>query len=278
MVAGLPIAAVSDSNRWRALHAVSIPLIIVGIDSTILNVALPSIARDLHAASSELVWINAAYIIMYGSTILLSGTLGDRFGRKKLLLSGMTIFMIGSISSGLSATPLLLIAGRLIQGVGGGMLTPVSLSLVTAMFPDAGERGEAIGVWAAMMGVGIGLGPILGGLLLTWFPWGSVFFVNVPVVIAALIPISLLVPESKDAKARAIDGWGALLSILGLFTFFFFLIEGPERGFANPALLAVLGLAVALLALFVAVELHQKQPMLDLRFFQNMAFTSGWSR
>jgi len=265
----------TDSNRWRALHAVSIALIIVGIDSTILNVALPSIARDLHAASSDLVWINASYIIMYGSTILLSGTLGDRFGRKRLLLSGMMIFMGGSIWSGLAASPQLLIVGRLIQGVGGGMLTPVTLSLVTAIFPDAVERAKAIGAWAAMMGVGIALGPILGGLLLTWFPWGSVFFVNVPVVIAGLIAITLCVPESKDANASAIDGWGAILSTVGMFALFFFLIEGPERGFASPASLGALALAVALLASFVVVELRLKQPMLDLRFFQNMKFSSG---
>ena len=241
----------------------------------ILTVALPSIARDLHATSSELVWINASYTIMYGSTVLLSGSLGDRFGRKRLLLSGMLIFMTGTIWSGLAATPQLLIGGRLLQGVGGGMLTPVTLSLVTAMFPDAAERAKAIGLWAAMLAVGIALGPILGGVLLTWFSWGSVFFVNVPVVMAGLIAIYLLVPESKDAHAPAIDAWGAILSTAGVFALFVFLIEGPERGFAKPSLLCALDLAVALLACFVIVELYRKQPMLDLRFFQNMNFSSG---
>lgn len=272
---GVITVEAADPRRWKALYSISLPLIMVGIDSTILNVALPDIAKALHTSSSELVWINSAYIIIYGSTILLTGTLGDKFGRKRFLLLGMVIFILGSVWSGLSTTPALLIGGRLIQGVGGGMLTPATLSLITNLFRDDRERERAIAVWSGMAGIGIGFGPIIGGLLLTGFFWGSVFFINVPVVLVGLALIWRIVPESKDPQSLPIDGTGALLSIVGLFGFFFYLIEAPARGFASPALLAVLIGGLVLLGVFVFVEHRRRDPMLDVRLFQKAAFTSG---
>ncbi len=267
--------AEANPKRWRALYSISIPLIMVGIDSTILNVALPDIAKALHTTSSELEWINSAYIIIYGSTILLSGTLADKFGRKRFLLLGMVIFIIGSIWCGVSTSPNLLIVGRLIQGVGGGMLTPATLSLITNIFTEKKERARAIGIWAGMSGVGVGFGPVLGGLLLTGFFWGSVFFINIPIVIAGVILIYLNVPESRDPASPPIDTLGGLLSIVGLLCIFDYLIEAPQNGWGDPALLGILGIGIVLMGVFVMVEHRKKDPMLDVGLFRNMAFTSG---
>jgi EmrB/QacA subfamily drug resistance transporter len=245
------------------------------IDATILNVALPTIATALHATSAQLVWINSAYIIMFGSTILLSGNLADKYGRKGVLMLGMTVFILGSIWAGLATSPYELIAARLVQGIGGGLLTPATLSLITNIFLDPAERARAIGMWAGVSGVGVAAGPILGGLLLTFSYWGSVFFINVPIVIVGLFVVSRYVPTSKTPNAPPVDVPGALLSLLGLFAFFFYLIEAPERGWGDPVALGLLVVGVVLLAGFVVRELNTPHPMLDVRLFKKPAFTSA---
>ncbi len=271
----LPTSAQASPERWKALTAICIPIIMTSIDATILNVALPTIAKSLSATSAQLVWINSAYIIMFGSTILLSGSLADKYGRKGFLLLGMTIFILGSIWAGFSTSPYELVAARLAQGIGGGLLVPATLSLITNIFLDPGERARAIGVWAGMSGIGVAVGPIVGGLLLTFAYWGSVFFINVPVVIIGLYAVSRYVPTSKTPQAPPVDVWGALLSLVGLFAIFFYLIEAPERGWGNPLMLGALVLGAALLAGFVVRELRARYPMLDVRLFKKPAFTSG---
>lgn len=267
------------AKRRRALIAIGIPLIMSGIDGTILNVALPTIARDLDTTSSELVWINSAYIIMFGSTILLSASIGDKLGRKRMLLIGMVVFIVGSALSGLSDaidSATFLIFARALQGLGAGAIPPSTLSLIRAIYTDDRERARAIGVWAGMSGIGLAAGPILGGLILeATTAWGWIFYINVPIVIVGLLAISRTVPESRAPHAPPVDVVGALLSLSGLFALFFGLIEGPVRGWDSAPVLIAFALAVVLLVSFVRFELRTRFPELDPRLFGAAAFSSG---
>jgi EmrB/QacA subfamily drug resistance transporter len=265
--------------RRRALIAISVPLIMSGIDGTILNVALPTIARDLDTSSSQLVWINSAYIITFGSTILLSATIADKHGRKRTLIGGMLVFILGSVLSG-AADPIddanFLIGSRAIQGLGAGVIPPATLSLIRAIYTDDRERAQAIGLWAGMTGIGLAAGPILGGLILNaTSAWGWIFFINVPVVALGIAMIVRRVPESKDPAAPQIDLPGATLSLVGLFGLFYALIEGPVQGWGTAPVLAGFGVAAVLLVAFVLYELRAEFPELDPRLFKSAPFTSG---
>jgi EmrB/QacA subfamily drug resistance transporter len=268
-----------DSRKRRILIAISVPLIMVGIDGTILNVALPTIARDLDTSSSQLVWINSAYIIMFGSTILLSASIGDKFGRKRVLQLGMAVFIVGSALSGLSDainSATFLIFARAIQGLGAGAIPPSTLSLIRSTFSDEKERARAIGLWAGMSAIGLAVGPILGGLILnSTSAWGWIFYINVPIVILGQVMIRRNVEESKDPAAAPIDVPGALLSLAGLFSLFYGLIEGPVRGWDSAPVLVAFVLAVVLLVAFVRYELRAHSPELDPRLFLAAPFTSG---
>ena len=261
-------------GRWWALAAICVPLIIVSIDGTILNVALPTIAKDLQATSSQLVWINSAYIIIFGSTILLAGSLGDKYGRRRFLGLGLLVFVTGSIWAGLSTSAYSLVLARGFMGIGGGMIMPATLSLITNIFPDD-ERPRAIGIWAGMAGIGIAIGPLAGGLILTYFQWGVVFFVNVPIVAVGVIAVWLLVPKSRASDAPQIDVKGALLSFVGLLALFYGLIQGPSKGWSDPSVIISFALTVVLLTLFVYLELRTPNPLLEIRFFKIPAFTTG---
>ena len=265
----------ADANRWKALAAITLPLIMISIDVTILNVALPSISKALSTTSVQLVWINSGYIIVFGSIIMLAGSLADKFGRKLILMIGMVVFISGSILSGLSVSPNMLIFSRMIQGLGGGLVAPATLSLITAIFLDTKERARAIGVWAGFSGIGVAVGPILGGLLLTAFYWGSVFFINVPVVLAGLILIFLWVPESRNTTSPPIDFAGALFSILGLLGLFYFFIEAPRLGFSNSIVLGSIILGPLFLVAFIVLDLRKRDPLLDPRLFKKPAFTAS---
>lgn len=268
-----------DSHKKAILLAISIPLIMVGIDGTILNVALPTIAQDLDTTSSELVWINSAYIITFGSTILLSASIGDKFGRKRVLQLGMLVFIVGSALSGLSDTldsAGFLIFARAIQGLGAGAIPPSTLSLIRSTFGDEKERARAIGIWAGMSAIGLAVGPILGGLILnSTEAWGWIFYINVPIVILGQIMIRRSVEESKDPAAAPIDVPGALLSLAGLIALFFGLIEGPVRGWGSAPVIGAFVLAAVLLTWFIRYELRAEFPELDPRLFLSAPFTSG---
>lgn len=268
-----------DSRKRRILVAISVPLIMVGIDGTILNVALPTIAKDLDTSSSELVWINSAYIIMFGSTILLSASIGDKFGRKRVLQLGMLVFIVGSALSGFSDeldSATFLIFARALQGLGAGAIPPSTLSLIRSTFSDEKERARAIGVWAGMSAIGLAAGPILGGLILnSTEAWGWIFYINVPIVILGQLMIYRNVEESKDPAAAPIDIPGALLSLAGLFALFYGLIEGPVQGWDSAPVLIAFGLAAVLLFAFIRYELGAKFPELDPRLFLSAPFTSG---
>jgi EmrB/QacA subfamily drug resistance transporter len=263
------------SRRWWALGALCLSLVIVTIDTTILNVALPSLVRSLHASSSGLQWIVDAYTVVFAGLLLSAGSIGDRFGRRGALSAGLALFAVASATSALATTPGQLIALRALTGVGAALVFPATLSILTNLFPDPVERQRAIAVWAGTAGIGIALGPVAGGLLLRHFYWGSVFWVNVPVCAVALLAGVVLVPTSRDSQRHPLDPPGALLSIVGLSGLVYAIIEGPSRGWTSATVVGAFVGSIALIAVFVAVELRRTSPMLDLRLFSNPRFTAA---
>ncbi len=260
-------------RRWWTLAALCLTLAIIGIDNTILNVALPTLVRDIHASNSELQWIVDAYTLVFAGLLLTSGSLGDRFGRKGALTVGLVIFGGGSIAAAWSGDATQLIVCRAIMGIGASLIMPATLSILTNVFHDPRERARAIGIWAGVSGIGIAIGPITGGILLKHFWWGSVFLVNVPVVIAALVLGRFLIPTSRDPHAHRLDLVGAGLSIVGLSALLYAIIEGPTRGWTDTGVLAAFGGAVVVLTAFVLWELRSKLPMIDVSLFRNPRFT-----
>ncbi|HEY2303794.1 MAG TPA: DHA2 family efflux MFS transporter permease subunit, partial [Acidimicrobiales bacterium] len=249
--------------------------IVVTIDTTILNVALPSLVRDLHATSSELQWIVDAYTVVFAGLLLSAGSLGDRFGRRGVLTAGLALFAVASGASALATSSSQLIALRALTGVGAALVFPATLSILTNVFPNPVERQRAIAVWAGTAGIGIGLGPVAGGVLLRHFYWGSVFWVNVPVCALALVAGLLIVPTSRDAEEVPLDPPGALLSIVGLSGLVYAIIEGPSRGWTSGVVVGAFVGSLAVLGIFTFVELHRRHPMLDLRLFKNPRFTAA---
>jgi EmrB/QacA subfamily drug resistance transporter len=261
-------------RRWWALLVLSLSLVVIGMDNTILNVALPTLVRDLDATASQLQWIVDSYVLVFAGLLLTMGALGDRFGRKVALDAGLVIFVVSSVASAFAGSAEMLIATRALMGIGGALIMPSTLSIITATFPSE-ERGRAIAAWAAMAGLGIIAGPVIGGWLLEHFWWGSVFLVNVPVVGLALIVGLRLVPESRDPNATPLDPVGALLSIAGLTALVYGIIEAPENGWTDSITLSAVGIAAVLLAVFVAWELRSAHPMLQMSFFRNPRFSAA---
>jgi EmrB/QacA subfamily drug resistance transporter len=261
-------------RRWWTLLVLCLSLMVITLDNTILNVAVPTLVRDMQASTSELQWIIDSYTLVFAGMLLTAGSLGDRFGRKGALQVGLVIFGLGSALSAFATTPGHLIATRALMGVGGAFIMPSTLSILTHVFP-AEERGRAIGVWAGVSGLGIALGPLLGGLLVEHIGWEAVFWVNVPVVVLALISGAVLVPSSKDPSAPRLDPVGALLSIAGLSALVFGLIEAPAKGWTSTETLLAMGLGLVLLVVFAVWELRCDHPMLDVSFFRNPRFSAA---
>jgi MFS transporter, DHA2 family, multidrug resistance protein len=260
------------ARRWRTLAVLSLSLLIIGLDNTILNVALPSLQEAFDASTSTLQWMVDAYMLVFAGLLLTMGTLGDRFGRKLALQTGLVLFGGGSLAVLAVQTSGQLIAMRGVMGIGGALIMPATLSIISNVFPRE-ERGKAIAIWSAMAAAGIGLGPLMGGLLLEWFDWQSVFMVNVPVAAAALLLGFRLVPESRDPSPGTFDVPGAGLSIATLGSLVYSIIEAPERGWTDPIVLGGLAAAVVLGVAFVAWELKTDEPMLNLSFFRNRRFS-----
>ena len=252
-------------------------VVIVNLDNTILNVALPTLVRKLHATSSELQWIVDSYAMVFAGLVLVGGSLADRFGRKRFFLMGLAVFGCGSIGAAFSGSVHLLIGWRAVMGVGAALTMPATLSIINDVFRDPAERARAIGAWAGAAGLGIALGPITGGLLLSRFWWGSVFLVNVPIVIAGILGALMLVPDSKNPAAKPPDPVGATLSIVGLGLLLWAIIEAPTRGWSSPAVVGAGAASLAVLAGFVAWEAHSKHPMLKLEFFRDRRFSAAAS-
>jgi EmrB/QacA subfamily drug resistance transporter len=269
-----PEAAKIHARRWWTLAVLCFSLLVIGMDNTILNVALPTIQKDLGATASQLQWIVDAYTIVYASILLTTGSLGDRFGRKGILTAGLVVFGVGSVLSAFSSSAGELIAFRAVAGLGGAMIMPATLSILTNVFGPE-ERGRAIGIWAGVSGIGIVVGPVVGGWLLARYFWGSVFFVNVPVVITALVAGHYLIPTSKDPAAPRLDPLGTVLGSLGLGALLYGVIQAPAQGWGDPTVLAGFGLGLALLGSFIGWELHCSHPMLEVRFFRNRRFSGA---
>ncbi|PJF41424.1 MAG: DHA2 family efflux MFS transporter permease subunit [Chloroflexi bacterium] len=262
------------ATRWTGLIFIGISLIVISLDNTILNVAIPSISRDLGATASELQWIVDAYILIFASLLLTLGAIGDRFGRKRLLKIGLVWFGIGSLAAALAPSTEALIAARAFLGIGGAMIMPSTLSIISATFPPM-ERPKAIAIWAAIFGLGVGIGPVVGGALLTQFEWNSVFLVNLPVVSIALYGVTKYLGESKDDNAPRVDFPGVVLSIIGLFALIFAIIEAGVKGWTDTQVLIAFGVAAVLLTLFAIWEAKNPDAMLPLHFFKNMSFTGA---
>jgi EmrB/QacA subfamily drug resistance transporter len=260
------------ARRWKTLAVLSLSLLIIGLDNTVLNVALPTLQTHFSASGSTLQWIVDAYLLSFAGVLLTMGTLGDRFGRKRALQSGLVLFGVASVLAAFARSADQLIVLRAAMGIGGAMIMPATLSVIMDVFPRE-ERGKAIGIWSAIAGVGIGLGPFVGGLLLEFSSWSSVFWLNVPIVGIALVAGLVLVPESRDPKPGAFDLPGAGLSIATLVTLVYAIIEATPRGWTDPLVLGCFAASAVLAAAFVAWERRVASPMLPLRFFANPSFT-----
>lgn len=261
-------------RRWWTLGVMALSLLVIGLDNTILNVALPTLVRDLGATSSQLQWMVDAYILVFAGLLLTMGALGDRFGRRRALTVGLILFGLGSTGAAFSQSANMLIATRAAMGIGGALIMPSTLSIITNVFSGE-ERGRAIAAWAAVSGLGIIGGPVLGGWLLEHFWWGSVFLVNVPIVILAVVAGRYLVPESKDPSATPLDPVGAGLSIAGLSALVYAIIEAPANGWTEPLILTAFTLAAVLLGALVWWELRTPHPMLQMSFFKNPRFSAA---
>ena len=262
-------------RRWWALGVLCFSLLVIGLDNTILNVALPHLQDSLGATNSQLQWIVDGYTIVYAGLLLTTGALGDKFGRKGALSLGLVVFGVFSAISAFATSAPMLIATRSLMGIGGALIMPATLSLVTNVFTEPRERARAIGIWAGVAGAGVAVGPIVGGFLMSKFWWGSVFLVNVPVVILALIGGRLFLPTSKDPTAPRLDPVGAVLSTAGLVSLLWGLIEAPSKGWGSHSIMTAFILGFVILALFIAWELHSDHPMLEIRFFKNRRFSAA---
>jgi EmrB/QacA subfamily drug resistance transporter len=265
----------TQPHRWRILAVCCLSLFIVGLDVTAVNVALPSIGRDLDAGISGLQWTVDAYTLVLASLLMLAGSTGDRLGRKRVFLAGLGVFSLASLLCSLAPNVELLVAFRVLQAVGGSMLNPVAMSIIANTFTDPRERAQAVGVWGAVFGISMALGPIVGGTVVDAFGWRPIFWINLPVGLAAIALTLRLVPESRAPRARRFDPVGQLLVIVLLAALTFGIIEAPERGWSSPPIVAAFAAAAAALAGLLVYEPRREEPLIDLRFFRSTPFASA---
>jgi MFS transporter, DHA2 family, multidrug resistance protein len=265
----------ADRRRWIALGVLCLSLLAIVVDNTIVNVALPTLVRELDADVTGLQWVVDAYTLVFAALLLLAGALGDRFGRRRTLLAGLAVFGAASAAAASAGGVDGLIVARAIMGAGAAFVMPATLSLIISVFEDARERAMAIGIWAATAGLGVALGPVVGGVLLDRFWWGSIFLVNVPLCAVAIAVGRTVVPESRDPVARRLDWPGAALSGAGLVVLVWAIIEAPSHGWASARVLAAGALAAALLLAFVHRQRRAAEPLLDVRLFRDPRFTAA---
>jgi len=250
-------------------------LLIVGIDVTIVNVALPSIGKGLHASLSDLQWTVDAYTLVLGSLLMASGSTADRFGRRRVFQTGLVLFTLGSLLCSLSTSVMALVIFRCMQALGGSMLNPVALSIISNTFTERRARARAMGIWGAVFGVSLALGPVLGGVLVTSLSWRAIFWINIPIGVAAIILTQLFVPESKAGTARRFDPWGQVLVIAMLVTLTYAVIEGPSRGWGSPLIVTMFAVAAGTAVALALVESRREQPLLEVRFFRSLPFSGA---
>ncbi len=268
----------SELTRQRRVAVLAIccmSLLLVGLDNTIVNVALPAIGRDLSASVSGLQWTVDAYTLVLATLLMLSGSTADRFGRKRIFVLGLALFSVGSLLCSVAPGLGWLVAFRAMQAVGGSMLNPVAMSIITNVFTDPRERAQAIGIWGGVIGISLALGPIVGGLLVDTIGWRSIFWVNVPVGLLAIALTLRYVPESKAVRARRLDPVGQLLVLVLFGSVTYAIIEGPRLGWTSAASLALFGVALASLVGLLRYEPRRREPLIDLRFFRSAPFSGA---
>jgi EmrB/QacA subfamily drug resistance transporter len=270
-----PGADLTRRRQVAALATVCVSLMVITIDVTILNVALPTLATELDGDTSALQWFINGYELVFAGLLLTAGALADRFGRRRILTIGLIVFGAASAASALAESAGELIAARVAMGAGGALVLPATLSIVTNVFTEPGPRSRAIAVWTGVAALGLGLGPLVGGGLLEHFYWGSVFVVNVPVVIGAIVAGRLTVPESRAPAARRLDPVGAGLSVVGLSSLLYAITEGPGKGWSSATIMASFVIAGLAIVAFVAWERRATAPMLDLSFFSDARFSAA---
>ena len=269
-------ALLAEENRkWWTLAAVAFGLFMIMLDNTVVNVALPSIERDLHVSISSLEWVVTAYALTFAALLITGGKLGDLFGRRRIFVVGIAIFTLSSLACGLAPSAGFLIGARAVQGVGAALMNPASLSIITATFPPR-ERGQAIGIWAGVSAMALAIGPLIGGLIVDNINWNWIFFINVPVGVAGIVVSQLVIKESRDTShEQSIDLPGLITSSAGLFALTYGLIEGNRHGWTSPEIVGLFSAAAALLVAFVLLERYQRLPMLDLSLFRIGSFTGS---
>ncbi|MCU1351423.1 MAG: hypothetical protein JWM05_632 [Acidimicrobiales bacterium] len=264
----------THERRWKILGVLCLSLLIVTIGNSSLNVAIPTLSRVLGATTSQLQWVIAVYSLVFAGLLFSTGALGDRFGRKGALQAGLVLYLLACIGATMSHSMWQLIAFRGAMGVGAALIMPSTLSILVNVFPPH-ERTKAIAIWASVTGGAGAIGPVASGWLLGHYWYGSVFLVNIPILLAALVGGWYLVPKSKDPQQGKLDPMGAVLSVIGISALVYGLIEAPDRGWAAPVTLAAFGIGIVVLAAFVAWEHRQDEPMLDISYFRNPAFSTG---
>jgi EmrB/QacA subfamily drug resistance transporter len=265
----------SRARRRLILAICCMSLLIVGLDNTIVNVALPSIGRELHTGVAGLQWTVDAYTLVLASLLMLSGSMGDRLGRRRVFQTGLVLFTLGSLLCSAAPTLGWLIAFRMLQAVGGSMLNPVAMSIIRNVFTDPRERAQAIGMWGATVGISLALGPVVGGALVLSAGWRSIFWINIPVGLAALALTMRFVPESRAPRPRRLDPVGQALVIVLLSSLTYAIIEAPSAGWLSTQSIALFALAAAAVTCLIAYESRRSEPLLELRFFRSVPFSSA---
>jgi len=264
-----------ENKKWWTLAAVAFGLFMIMLDNTVVNVALPSIARDLKISISQLEWIVTGYALVFAALLITGGKLADMFGRRRIFVIGLAVFSLSSLACGLAPSSGFLIGARMVQGIGAALMNPATLSIITATFPPR-QRGQAIGIWAGVSALALAIGPLVGGLIVDNIGWNWIFFVNVPVGVVGIVVSLLVIRESRDtSREQSIDLPGLLTSGLALFALSYALIEGNTRGWTSAEILGLFAAAAVLLAAFIVLESRQRLPMLDLSLFKIPSFVGA---
>jgi EmrB/QacA subfamily drug resistance transporter len=271
----LAVLTAEENRKWLTLFAVSFGLFMIMLDNTVVNVALPTMQRDLHVSVSQLEWVVIAYALTFAALLITGGKLGDLYGRRRLFVIGLAIFTLSSLACGLASSAGFLIGARTVQGVGAALMSPATLSIIVATFSPK-QRGTAIGIWAGVSALALAIGPLGGGLITQHINWNWIFFINVPVGVIAIVVSQLVIRESRDTSVeQSLDLPGLVTSIGFLFSLSYALVEGNRHGWTSPEILGLFAVAVVLLAGFVGFERRQRLAMLDLSLFRIGAFTGA---
>ena len=269
------VPELASRERTTVLAVCSLSLFLIGLDTTVVTIALPSIGRDFGVGLPALQWTVGAYTLVMASLLMLAGSAADRLGRKRVFVAGLTVFSLGSLLCAAAPSVELLVAFRVLQAAGGAMVNPVAMAIITTAFTDPRQRAQAVGVRGAVFGVSMALGPIVGGALSSAFGWRAIFWINLPLGLAAILLAVRLVPETRAPAARRIDPVGQMLVVVLLTAITYAVIQAPSRGWSAPVILAALAAAGAALLGLLGYEPRRSQPLIDLRFFRSAPFTSA---